>query len=110
MLLDVCTKATTGWIGFSSAIIGTLCSIGIGMVMDKFKRRMKLAVQVLVICSIILLAILCCIQEHYIRIPQQFLIGLYLLYDMHILKITLDSNKPIFKIQVHYHFVLLNHR
>lgn len=64
-------QASAGWIGFFSIISGCLGSILVSAFVDRFKRRIKLCLQILCIASIITFAILVSIQEEYIHIPEE---------------------------------------
>jgi len=45
------------------------------IVIDRFKRKMKLLLQLANICALAMYIILSCIQERYIELPQQSTIG-----------------------------------
>jgi len=55
-----------------SSVIG---SVVMSAVIDRMKRRMKLSCIILGTLSLVILAILVCIQEHYIYVPKEAVTG-----------------------------------
>ncbi|KAF6036656.1 DIRC2 [Bugula neritina] len=64
-------EVTAGWVGFTSMISSVIGSVVMSAVIDRMKRRMKLSCIILGTLSLVILAILVCIQEHYIYVPKE---------------------------------------
>lgn len=66
---------TAGWIGFASIAVGCFGSVGMSLVVDRFKRKMKMLLVLMNIGSIALYAVIVCVQGKYVYVPPQYVTG-----------------------------------
>ncbi|KAF6036659.1 hypothetical protein EB796_005052 [Bugula neritina] len=73
-------EVTAGWIGFTAIMTSSVSSVFISYIMNYFKKRVKLFLQLANLVALTMFVILICIQRSYIFVPPSFVTtSLYIL-------------------------------
>ncbi|XP_067935939.1 solute carrier family 49 member 4-like [Watersipora subatra] len=88
-------ETTAGWIGFASIMVGCFGSVGMSMIVDCFKRKIKLFMVFFNIVSVVIFAILVGIQLRFIPVPSSALVPLLYLLCM-LAAFTINGVIPLY--------------